>query len=232
MSNDVAIRLTKASRFFGEPAGVQVRAVDDVTLDARRGTLTVLMGPSGSGKTTLLSLVGGLLSPTAGTVEANGTALAHFDQRALTAFRLRHVGMVFQAFHLIDALNVIENVELPMNLAGDRRPESEDRAGALVERLGLGARRVARPRTLSGGEKQRCAIARALANDPALLLADEPTGSLDARAGEEVIRLLRAEASEHGRTVVVASHDPRMLPHADVIVGMEFGRVTSVASGV
>lgn len=140
--------------------------------------------------------------------------------------------MVFQAFHLIDALNVMENVELPMNLAGDRRPESEDRAGALVERLGLGARRVARPRTLSGGEKQRCAIARALANDPALLLADEPTGSLDARAGEEVIRLLRAEASEHGRTVVVASHDPRMLPHADVIVGMEFGRVTSVASGV
>jgi putative ABC transport system ATP-binding protein len=231
MSGDVAVRLAHVSRFFGPPGSGVVRAVDDVTLDLPRGTFTVLMGPSGSGKTTLLSLMGGLLSPTQGTVEAGGVPLSQLDQPALTAFRLRHVGMVFQAFHLIDALTVRENVELPLTLAGRTRPASGERAAELVERLGLGHRRDARPRALSGGEQQRCAIARALANDPVLVLADEPTGSLDERAGADVIALLHAEAATHGRSVVVASHDPRMLRDADAVVRLDYGRVAGVTPG-
>lgn len=224
-----AIQLEHACRDFGDSGSGIVRAVDDVTLDIPRGSLTVLMGPSGSGKTTLLSLIGGLLPPSAGRVVVDGTALASLSQAALTAFRLRHVGIVFQAFHLIDALDVLENVELPLNLAGEVRPDSGRRALQLTERVGLAARSHARPRTLSGGEKQRVALARALANDPPIILADEPTGSLDARAGEEVIALLHAEAVEHGRAVVVASHDPRMEQHAGHVVRMEFGKVVAVA---
>jgi len=231
MSGTPAVRLAQVSRFFGDAGSTVVRAVDGVTLDAARGSLTVLMGPSGSGKTTLLSLIGGLLSPTQGTVEADGVTLSALDQPALTAYRLRHIGIVFQAFHLIDALTLLENVELPLNLAGRARPASRDRATELVDRLGLAHRRDVRPRTLSGGEQQRCAIARALANDPMLVLADEPTGSLDARSGEEVIALLHAEAADRGRAVVVASHDPRMLRYADAVVTMDFGRVAGLTSG-
>lgn len=220
-----AIQLRQVCRDFGDSGSGIVRAVNDVTLDIPRGSLTVLMGPSGSGKTTLLSLIGGILAPTAGSVVVDGTALAGLSQPALTAFRLRHVGIVFQAFHLIDALDVLENIELPLNLAGVARPESARRALQLAERIGLASRRHARPRTLSGGEKQRVALARALANDAPIILADEPTGSLDARAGEEVIALLHAEAVEHGRAVVVASHDPRMEQHAGRVVRMEFGKV-------
>lgn len=222
-----AIQLEHAYRDFGDSGSGIVRAVDDVTLDIPRGSLTVLMGPSGSGKTTLLSLIGGLLPPSSGRVVVDGTALASLSQAALTAFRLRHVGIVFQAFHLIDALDVLENVELPLNLAGEVRPDSARRALQLTERVGLASRSHARPRTLSGGEKQRVALARALANDPPIILADEPTGSLDARAGEAVIALLHAEAVEHGRAVVVASHDPRMEQHAGCVVRMEFGRVVA-----
>ena len=161
----------------------------------------------------------------------DGEPFGRLAQSALTAFRLRRIGVVYQAFHLIDALSVIENIELPLNVAGVVRPESWQRALELVERLDLLPRLAFRPRALSGGEKQRVAIARALANDPLLILADEPTGSLDARAGEEVIRLLHAEAVTHGRAVVVASHDPRMRRYAEQIVRMEYGCVVSVESG-
>ncbi|MEZ5294036.1 MAG: ABC transporter ATP-binding protein [Vicinamibacterales bacterium] len=224
MSVDPAIRLVDVSRQFAA-GGTVVRAVDAVSLEVACGSMTALVGPSGSGKTTLLSLVGGLLPPTSGTVVVDGVEISALDQRALTAFRLRHVGIVFQAFHLIDALPVVENVELPLSLAGVRRPAAQARAGALVDRLGLGARARFHPPALSGGEQQRCAIARALANDPAVVLADEPTGSLDAQAGDAVIALLRAEATERGRAVVVASHDPRVAQAADRVVRMAFGRV-------
>jgi len=219
-----AVRLADVHRRFAAGDTV-VRAVDGVSLEIQRGAVTAFAGPSGSGKTTLLSLIGGLLPPSAGVVETDGVELAGLDQRALTAFRLRRLGIVFQAFHLIDALTVLENIELPLTLAGTRRPASQQQASALLARLGLEARGRFFPRALSGGEKQRCAIARALANAPALILADEPTGSLDAQAGEEVIALLRAEAVQHGRAVVVATHDPRLLRVADTIVRMEFGQV-------
>lgn len=226
------VQLRDVCRWFAaESPGDTVRAVDGVTLDARAGEVTVLMGPSGSGKTTLLSLIGGLLPPTSGTLEVAGKSLAAFDQHALTAFRLAHVGIVFQAFHLIDALRVVENVELPMSLAGARRPATHTRAAALVARLGLAHRQEAMPRTLSGGEQQRCAIARALANEPQILLADEPTGSLDARAGEQVIALLRDEAKRFGRAVIVATHDARLIHVADAVIRLDYGKVAAASTG-
>lgn len=224
MTSAVAVRLANVSRHF-EAGGGLVRAVDGVSLSLPRGAITALIGPSGSGKTTLLSLVGGLLPVTAGVVETDGIDLGTLDQAALTAFRLHHLGIVFQAFHLIDALTVAENVELPLTLAGVRRPEARRRALALVERLGLAARADVLPRVLSGGEKQRTALARALVLDPPIVLADEPTGSLDAAAGEDVITLLQTEATAHGRAVIAASHDPRLLARADRVVAMSFGRV-------
>jgi putative ABC transport system ATP-binding protein len=227
-AGEAAVRLDQVSRHFGDEGGTTVRAVDQVSLEVPRGALTLLMGPSGSGKTTLLSLMGGLLAPTQGQIEVNGEPLARLSQPALTAFRLRQVGIVYQAFHLIDALSVVENIELPLNVAGVLRPESRARALALAGRLRLQDRLAFRPPALSGGEKQRVAIARALANDPALILADEPTGSLDARAGEDVIALLHAEAVKHGRAVVVASHDPRIGPYAEQIVRMDYGRIVAV----
>jgi putative ABC transport system ATP-binding protein len=225
------VRLSGVRRWFTSAGGEEVRAVDDVSFAAYPGTLTVLMGPSGSGKTTLLSLIGGLLAPTGGTVEVAGRLLGTLDQPALTAFRLAHIGIVYQAFHLIDALPVVENVELPMTLMGDTRPDTARRARALLEQTGLSHRLHAWPRTLSGGEQQRCAIARALANNPPLLLADEPTGSLDARSGEAVIGLLRAEAHAGGRTIIVATHDERLLHVADQVLKLDYGRLIASTSG-
>lgn len=227
---NVMVRLDRVRRWFTSTGGEEVRAVDDVSVDVPAGTLTVLMGPSGSGKTTLLSLLGGLLAPTAGTITVAGCPLATLDQPALTAFRLQHIGIVFQAFHLIDALPVIENVELPMTLRGLTRPATATRAHDLLVRAGLGHRVHAWPRTLSGGEQQRCAIARALANDPPVLLADEPTGSLDARSGEAAIALLREEAHTHGRTVIVATHDDRLVGVADQVLRLDYGRLVSATS--
>lgn len=224
----MAVQLQRVSRHFGEGGETVVRAVDDITLDIPRGALTLLMGPSGSGKTTLLSLIGGLLAPTEGSVLVDGRALAALSQPALTAFRLARIGIVFQAFHLIDALDALENIELPLTLAGVARPKSGQRALQLAADLGLSSRLHFGPRALSGGEKQRVALARALANDPPIVLADEPTGSLDARAGEEVIALLHAEAVERGRAVIVASHDARMERFAGRVVRMDYGRLMSV----
>ncbi len=224
MTPHTAVRLVDVRRDFTAGDTV-VRAVDGVSLECQRGAVTALAGPSGSGKTTLLSLIGGLLPPSAGAIETDGVDLTRLDQRALTAFRLKHLGIVFQAFHLIDALTVVENVELPLTLAGAGRPGSRDRAMALVERFGLASRAGFLPRSLSGGEQQRTAIARALVADPPIVLADEPTGSLDASAGEAVVTLLHAEAARHGRAVIVASHDPRLLERAGRVVRMDFGRV-------
>lgn len=217
-----AAQLHGVTRSFG-PAHRIVRAVDDVTLEVAPGTLTLLMGPSGSGKTTLLSLAGGLLSPDRGEIHVGGRSLASLEAVELSAFRLRHVGFVFQRFQMLEALTAVENIELPLNLAGRRRPDSHERALALAAQVGLHSRLDAPSRTLSGGEQQRVAIARALANDPHVLLADEPTGSLDSRAGQGVIELLRETASQ-GTAVLVASHDERWIPYADRIVRMEDGR--------
>jgi putative ABC transport system ATP-binding protein len=219
----VIARAVGLSKEFGGVAEARVRAVQDVTLKILAGEMTLITGPSGSGKTTLLSMLGGLIPPSAGELELAGCVATGLPQSKLTELRLRSVGFVFQSFQLIDALSVVENAELPLNLAGVGRPESQRRAMELLEELGLGDRLHFRPRSLSGGEKQRVAIARALANHPPLLLADEPTGSLDSRAGLQVIELLHAAARERGKAVLVVSHDLRIRSYADRVFTMEDG---------
>jgi len=219
-------RLSAVSKTFSASAAEPVHAVRDVGLDLAAGQLALIMGASGSGKTTLLSMMGGLIPPTSGEIDVAGVRLSTQTQPQLTDLRLRTIGYVFQGFRLIDGLTAAENVELVLNLAGGRRPASRDRARELINALGLAARADFQPRALSAGEKQRVAIARALANDPPLLLADEPTGSLDSRAGQQVIELLQNAAHAHRRAVLVVSHDQRIKRYADCVYEMEDGRIT------
>jgi putative ABC transport system ATP-binding protein len=204
-------------------SGVVVRAVSEVSLSVRRGEVVLIIGPNGSGKTTLLSMLGGLMRPTRGTIHLGDRALHELSDAALTDYRLRHVGFVFQGFRLLDVLSVRENVQLVIEMAGgaNARRAAEEMLSH-VDALHLADRS---PRVLSGGEKQRVAIARALANQPDLILADEPTGSLDSAAGESAIALLTNTARAEGRGVVIVSHDTRIAHHADRIIRMTDGRV-------
>jgi len=196
-----------------------VRPIDGLNLDVREGSLAILLGPSGCGKTTLLSCLGGMLSPAAGRVEFGDLDLTALDQRALSEYRRNTVGIVFQAFNLVPSLTAIENVLVPMRAAGVPRYQARQRAEALLARVGLADRMWHRPGDLSGGQQQRVAVARAIALDPPLLLADEPTAHLDYIQVEEVLRLIRELASGH-RVVVVATHDTRILPLADRVVDL------------
>jgi putative ABC transport system ATP-binding protein len=202
-----------------------VHAVRGVDLASGAGEITLVMGPSGSGKTTLLTMIGGLLRPTSGRVRVAGEELSALPPHALTAARRRLIGFVFQTFALLDALSAQENVELALNVAGVRRPESSLRARELLVTAGLEDRLGFRAHDLSAGEKQRVALARALANRPPLLLADEPTANLDSVAGAEVMALLRRLATTEGRGAVVVSHDDRLVSIADRFLRLEDGRL-------
>lgn len=202
-----------------------VRAVDGVNLRIQQGELTLILGPSGAGKTTLLSLIGGLLQPTDGEIRVAGTELNRLTPKALAEFRLYQIGFVFQFFQLFSALTARENVEVPLRLAGVATMEARRQADVLLEQFGLRKRSSHRPQNLSGGEKQRVALARALALRPPVIIADEPTGSLDSRNGEEVIRLLRQLVDNERRTVLVASHDQRLTQVATQILHCEDGRL-------
>ena len=222
--SDVLLRAESLSKEYD--SGVVVRAVNDVSLTVSRGEVVLIIGPNGSGKTTLLSMLGGLMRPTRGTIHLKDRALHELSDAALTDFRLRHVGFVFQGFRLLDVLSVRENVQLVVEMAGrmegaNARVTAEEMLSH-VDALHLAERS---PRVLSGGEKQRVAIARALANQPDLILADEPTGSLDSAAGESAIQLLTDTARAEGRGVVIVSHDTRIAPHADRIIRMADGSV-------
>ena len=198
-----------------------VRAVRDVSLRVERGELVLIIGPNGSGKTTLLSMLAGLLRPTRGAVQFEGKELARMSDRELAAFRLRSVGFVYQGFRLLDALSARENVQLVLELAG--RNDARRAADELLARVGAKEIGDRSPRVLSGGEKQRVAMARALANKPAAIFADEPTGSLDSAAGAAAIGLLHDAARRDGAAVVVVSHDARIAPHADRVINMVDG---------
>ena len=204
------------TRTFGD-----VRAVDGVSLRVASGEAILILGPNGSGKTTLLSMLGGLLQPTSGRVLIAGTDVTAMSEQARCGFRLRTIGFIFQSFHLLNALTARENVQLVLDLAHDSDP---DRAETLLDELGVRQRADFLPHAMSGGEKQRVAIARALANDPAILLADEPTGSLDSQAGEATIRLLCDSARRHGKAVIIVSHDTRIVPRVDRVLLMADGR--------
>ena len=194
-----------------------VRPINGLNLDVSGGSLAILLGPSGCGKTTLLSCLGGILKPTAGKIEFGDIDVTALDANQLSNYRRNTVGIVFQAFNLVPSLSAIENVMVPLRAARIGRQEAHDRAAELLERVGLGHRLEHRPGDLSGGQQQRVAVARAIALDPPLLIADEPTAHLDYIQVEGVLRLIR-ELADGPRVVVVATHDTRMLPLADRVV--------------
>ena len=218
------IALQNVSKVYGQ-SDAAVHAVDRVTLSINAGELVLFLGPSGAGKTTLLSLIGGLLRPTSGALFVADADLRMLSPKVLARFRLRQVGFVFQFFQLFSALTAQENVETVLRLDGRSPQTAKHEATVLLNRFGLAHRLTHLPAQLSGGEKQRVALARALALQPPIIIADEPTGSLDSRNGEEVILLLRQLVDEEGRTVLVASHDPRLINVASRVLHCEDGRV-------
>jgi putative ABC transport system ATP-binding protein len=219
-----AVECRGLTKTYANPSGPEVIAVRDISLQISKGDVVLICGPNGSGKTTLLSLIGCLLQPTAGSIRVLGQETTELSQKKLSLFRLLNIGFVFQHFRLLESLTALENVELPLNLAGQRRPESLSRARRALEEMGVGSRADFLPSRLSGGERQRVAIARAFVNTPDLILADEPTGNLDSRAGRQAVDLLCGTARREGRTVVIVSHDERIRPVAGRVIRMEDGR--------
>jgi ABC-type lipoprotein export system ATPase subunit len=202
-----------------------VRAVDDADLDVAAGETVAIMGPSGCGKSTLLHLLGGLDRPTAGEIRLTGERVDQLSERGLARLRRDAIGFVFQGFHLMDELTAVENVELPALLAGRSARAARRRALALLDRIGLADRARFLPSALSGGQRQRVAIARALANEPLIVLADEPTGNLDSGATLEVLRLFDT-LHQDGQTLVIVTHDSRIAATADRLIGMRDGAFT------
>ena len=216
------LQVTHVSKRYGSGA-TAVTAVHDVSLSVSPGEIVLIMGPSGSGKTTLLSMLGALLKPTEGIIQLNGTVISALAESRLPEIRLRQFGFIFQDFNLLSALTTLENVAIVAELAGSRSGTARRKATDLLRELGLGERLNFLPEKLSGGEKQRVAIARALVNDPALILADEPTANLDSKIGQEIMRLLRGIAKEQRRSVIIVSHDQRIKDIADRVLWLEDG---------
>jgi putative ABC transport system ATP-binding protein len=218
------LALHKVSKTYGS-GHTAVHAVDQVSLKVTAGQVVLMMGPSGSGKTTLLSIMGTLLRPTSGTVTINDRIISGLSEQQLAHFRLREIGFIFQGFNLLSALTAEQNVMVPLLAAGRSNTEASQKARVLLAKLGLKERLGSLPKNLSGGERQRVAIARALANNPQLILADEPTANLDAARGHEVAQLLRRIAKDEGKAIIVASHDPRLKSLADRVITIEDGRL-------
>ena len=223
MSTPLAVEAHDLERVYASGTAT-VAALAGVTLAVRTGEFVAVMGPSGSGKSTLLNVVAGLERPTGGTIRVGGEDLTKLDEEALARHRSKRVGMVFQAFNLLPRYRVVENVALPLAFAGTGRAERLARARALLERLGMSTRAEHRTNELSGGELQRAAIARALVGEPAILLADEPTGNLDSSNGAALIALLE-ELHAQGQTVLLVTHDAAIAAQAGRTVRMRDGRV-------
>ncbi|MDX6760563.1 ABC transporter ATP-binding protein [Streptomyces sp. F8] len=216
----VVVRLDDVHKEYGD-----AKALDGLSLEIRAGDAVAVMGPSGCGKSTLLNMVAGLDRPTSGTVEVQGHDLGGLSETGLALFRRRHIGMVFQFFNLIDDLPALDNVALAAQLTGTPARQARRRALELLDELGVADRRNNYPATLSGGERQRVAVARALMNRPAVLLADEPTGALDSRSGEQVMDLL-IDLNQIGQTLLIVTHDPELATRcASRLVEVADGRV-------
>jgi putative ABC transport system ATP-binding protein len=226
----VAITATGLCKVYGADA-TAVHALEDVDFTADEGEFVAIMGPSGSGKSTLLHVVGGLEGATSGSIVVAGVRVDGADDADLTRLRRDRLGFVFQFFNLLPSLSAVENVYLPALIARRRDPELRERAFALLARVGLADRAEHTPSELSGGEQQRVSIARALLLSPQLLLADEPTGNLDSRAGSEILTLLRELSDVDGRTIVMVTHDPSAAAIADRVVFLRDGRIAGQMTG-
>ena len=201
----------------------RVTALDHVSLTIEKGEFTAIIGTSGSGKSTLLHIIGGVDVPTSGAVYLDGQDVYAQNNEALAIFRRRQVGLIYQFHNLIPTLNVVENITLPILM--DRREGNQERLDELLELLGLSDRKNHLPNQLSGGQQQRVSIGRALMNAPAVMLADEPTGSLDSRNGQEIVRLLKLSNIKYGQTLILVTHDENIALQADRIIGISDGRV-------
>ena len=224
-----SICLLQVSKIFQQGTQI-VRAVDQVSFEIAPGEFVAITGASGSGKSTLLHLIAGLETPTSGTITVAGTSLATMPDTQLSALRLHTIGLVFQFFNLLPALTAQENTALPLLLAGCAPPQAASRALQLLDWVNLRQRCSARPGELSGGEMQRVALARALANDPPIVLADEPTGNLDSHSGQLVLDLLYRSCKEMGKTLLLATHDRAVVERADRLIALQDGAVVSISS--
>jgi len=216
--------LNSVTKIYGK-GRLAVKALDEVSFNVRCGEFLVIMGPSGSGKTTLLNILGLLDKPTQGKVFFLGKDVSRLNDAEASKIRAKHIGFVFQTFNLIPWLTALENVEIALAIAGYPFYKRRRRARELLEAVGLGGRLHHRPTELSGGEQQRVAIARALANNPEVILADEPTGNLDSKSGEVVINILKELSLKQNRTVIVATHNPRIAKVADRIIYLHDGKI-------
>jgi putative ABC transport system ATP-binding protein len=230
MSFDTIIQMEELAREY-EMGGSTISALDGVDLEIGRGEYVSIVGPSGSGKTTLFNLIGGLDRPTRGVVYIDGVDISKLDAYELAWLRCRKIGYIFQTFNLIPVLTATENVALPTVFAGVRRDEGLKVAEKILTSVGLGERLHHKPSELSAGQQQRVAIARAMANDPAIILADEPTGNLDLNTGMEIIDLLHGLNKTRGMTLIAATHDLKMIKASDRIVWMRDGRIEKIERG-
>jgi len=227
VSSDIVISIEGVSRRY-ELGDEVVMALDGINLDISRGEYLSIMGPSGSGKSTLFNMIGGLDLPSQGDVSIDGMRLNEMNQRQLAFIRCRKIGYIFQSFNLIEVMTALENVTLPMIFGGAEDAEAEERAAKILDKVGLDGRHDHLPGQLSGGQQQRVAVARALANTPSILLADEPTGNLDLKTGEELIGTLQNLKDEFGVTVISATHDHKMLAASDRVVYLEDGKIVDI----
>lgn len=230
MSFDTIIELEELSRYY-EMGGVTIRALNGVDVQIGRGEYVSIVGPSGSGKTTLFNMIGGLDRPTRGKIYIDGVDISKLDAYELAWLRCRKIGYIFQTFNLIPVLTAVENVALPTVFAGVPRDEGLKKAEKLLSSVGLGDRLHHRPTELSAGQQQRVAIARAIANDPTIILADEPTGNLDLNTGMEIIDLLHGLNRTQGMTLIAATHDLKMIKASDRIVWLRDGKIEKIERG-
>jgi len=225
---DIIIKVRNIERYYGRKNTI-VKALDGIDLDIYRGEYISIMGPSGSGKSTLFNMIGGLDTPTGGDVSFEDYRLSELDSAQLAWFRCNQIGFIFQSFNLIESLTALKNVAMPRIFGGISRARAEQDAAETLKMVGLGHRLTHLPAEVSGGQQQRIAIARALVNKPSIVLADEPTGNLDLKTGEDIIKLLDQVKKKFGVTVITATHDMKMLSKSDRVVWMEDGKIKRIA---
>jgi putative ABC transport system ATP-binding protein len=229
MTTDVLVRARGLTKNYQRGAEV-VHVLDKLDLDVPRGAFLALMGPSGSGKSTLLNLIGGLDRPTAGTIEVAGLRIESLPDGQLARWRADNIGFIFQMYNLLPALTAERNVELPLLLTKLKRAERRKRVAAALSLVGLTDRARHRPRELSGGQEQRVGVARAIVADPTLLLCDEPTGDLDRKSGDEILELLQALNRQHGKTIIMVTHDPHAAARAQRTIHLDKGSLVQEAA--